>query len=69
MTELKPCPFCGEIPVVFSSYAANAIRTFTGYFVSCDNIDCEQLPESDRYWSKEEAINDWNRRVDDGKTD
>ena len=54
MAELKPCPFCG----------GNAeIKKYTRFWVACD--DC--LTESAAYATKEEAIEAWNRRAEDGK--
>lgn len=60
--ELKPCYCCGEQPVIFKSKRPDG--EFCGYFVSCDNFDCAELPESDRFLSEEGAILDWNRRMD-----
>ena len=51
MTELKPCPFCGNKAMIFNS-------SF-GYFVSC-NV-CEV--ETPAFEYRETAIEAWNRRV------
>lgn len=63
--ELKPCPFCG---------GRASARRFDGKFfdvykVYCMNEDCYIEPATRPYYSKKEAIEAWNRRVDDGKDD
>lgn len=35
-TELKPCPFCGELP------SAESLGE-DGYYICCGNIDCESM--------------------------
>lgn len=50
MNELKPCPFCGG--------KAHIMRG--GHWIACE--DCQS--ESGYYSTKEEAIEAWNRRVD-----
>ena len=56
--ELKPCPFCGGEAVVIDN----------GCFVdvSCKNFHCRGWADSLMYKSKEEAIEAWNRRCNDG---
>lgn len=57
MAELKPCPFCGgEADVEWY------VRIKTGY---CYCKSCKtRMPNK---LSKEEAIEAWNRRVNDGR--
>ncbi len=54
--ELKPCPFCGGKNVCLTEHAAVIV------FVQCDDC-CATFPHFD---SKEEAIEAWNRRADNG---
>lgn len=58
MAELKPCPFCGENPCVQVIWG-NLCRVF------CDAAD--HSAETCWHDSKEEAIEAWNRRAEDGK--
>ena len=56
MAELKPCPFCGgvaEISLLFGRYGV-ACSSCQGAIIPCP------------YQSKEEAIEAWNRRAEDG---
>lgn len=58
MSELLPCPFCGE-PA--SAYWPGDHST--GYQAGCGNRDCEAEPH---VWAKEgeaEAIEKWNTRT------
>lgn len=52
MTDLKPCPFCG----------GKAHIIHEGYWIMYE--DCQS--ESGYYETKEEAIEAWNRRDDNG---
>lgn len=49
--ELKPCPFCDELPVVRDDSA----------IVSCRNKECEVRPAVSRI-THEMAIEAWNKR-------
>ena len=57
MDELKPCPFCGEIP--------KFIRYERGWCVECRSNTCLIAPETPIFGTKEEAAEQWNRRVND----
>ena len=71
LIELKPCPFCG-------GEARATIAPFAGVaFVECKRCSAMMgryhkggKTDHDGFWthfaSKEEAIEAWNRRVDDG---
>lgn len=52
MTELKPCPFCGELPTLFDNPC---------YFYQCVNVTCQGQEMS---WNDtiEEALASWNTR-------
>jgi len=55
--ELKPCPFCGgkaEIIIFSAEYG-----TLT---VGCTNEECD-ITMGKAFFSDEEAIQHWNRRV------
>ena len=54
--ELKPCPFCGGEAVI------NPVFDLHVYFVHCKNCDCAI---GRFYRDKCDAIEAWNRRVND----
>lgn len=66
-TELKPCPFCGAEAII------NTIEPHThklaafmpdyegGTFIECNGCTCAVSGKTDR-----EAVEAWNRRVDNG---
>ena len=59
MTELKPCPFCGgeaEIEEIY--YTFWHLKT---YYVRCTRCGCRTMEDN-----KEYAIQDWNRRINNG---
>lgn len=58
MEELKPCPFCGEIPKIFHDR----------HSVECCNGLCDVMPStwSYTYDTDEDAVEAWNRRASDG---
>lgn len=58
MTDLKPCPFCGEEPCITD------VR-MQGYefFVGCYNDDCLMRPRSDMHDTKAGVVLAWNRRA------
>ena len=71
MTELKPCPFCGERPKVEVSepcndYPMNAIYSWQAY-IYC----CVQISTSKQYKTGEEALQEsakvWNNRPAEAK--
>ena len=68
--ELKPCPFCG------GKGKLHKYRTFNQeeygirdkFYVECE--ECEEGKNKDlkmSRWGKEEAIEAWNRRADNGR--
>ena len=68
MNELKPCPFCGEIPFLDK----NPIIGYKGYFeydIHCSKCGCHLWYRGNDtiYRTHEEAIKNvieaWNRRV------
>lgn len=60
--ELIPCPFCGEKPKLKEN-----ILWRQNYFVRCTNDFCLVEPCTKLYPKKEQAIEAWNRRVNDGR--
>lgn len=65
--ELKPCPFCG-CNAVISSEQRHSRTKDKFYFAGCSNSNCiAKLLCMNRYYlTKEEAIEAWNRRVQNG---
>ena len=66
MAELKPCPFCGgEAFVDIHSYWEIETQGFTDrtYGVVCG--DCH-MQTRQFFYTENEAIEAWNRRVDNG---
>lgn len=61
--ELKPCPFCGEVP------KAPQKRNDGAFKVCCINEDCTTNPDTARYGTAKEAIEAWNRRAGNEQTD
>lgn len=71
MAELKPCPFCGGKPH-FEQYTLTV--DFNWYFAFTHTCGGGASGNSKRisvygrgFDSEEEAIEEWNRRVDDGR--
>ena len=57
--ELKPCPFCGDIDPDIEELSINGL--FIGsYCVECFNCHAK----TDYFDTEEEAIEAWNRRID-----
>lgn len=70
MSELKPCPFCGEIPIVeviarFPRSGKGEGKRIKGYTVVCQNMDCI-LHNADNWYrrSGKEACEAWNHRAE-----
>lgn len=57
MAELKPCPFCGS--------PAELTGECDMVWVRCSNEDC-WCQMVTRFDEPEEAIEEWNRRADNG---
>jgi hypothetical protein len=58
--ELKPCPFCGAIPILEYGNGINK------YWISCQNEKCRIQPMTDAHTNKGVIVREWNRRVDNG---
>ena len=56
MSELKPCPFCGEEPEIFDF-------TDGRFIVQCSNSDCDVYPYTKIHHDKADAITAWNQRA------
>lgn len=79
MAELKPCPVCGS--KAFLSRDVIDGMFFMGWSVGCprycigdgihgvdwNNVDEEKHFSCFGFYTKEEAIEWWNRRTEDGK--
>ena len=70
MLELKPCPFCGQIPTIkesarFPRYGKNEGKRIKGYTVVCQNLYCI-LYNADNWYerSEKEASEAWNHRAE-----
>ncbi|MBQ8766075.1 MAG: Lar family restriction alleviation protein [Clostridia bacterium] len=59
--ELKPCPFCGEIPKVHYN------EVLEMYTVECENKNCNIVCHTCLAIKKEYAIENWNRRVNNAE--
>jgi hypothetical protein len=60
--KLKPCPFCGKVPVMESSdYDPRVTR----YVIRCENPKCRIQPNTDYHIYKSVITREWNRRAKD----
>ena len=78
MSELKPCPFCGnevnveKIPLWYGN--GHGYSGCYEFKIKCENCGCTvDQPKNDSIYRSEEkarenAIEAWNRRVSDGRT-
>lgn len=62
MDRLKPCPFCGKIPIMVRSGIVDT-QGRESYDIQCVNGECACMPVSWFYPTQEEAIEAWNRRA------
>lgn len=63
MTELKPCPFCGSEVVVDNNKYTKV------YSIACGNPECYLSVSTLPCQTSKEAIDIWNRRINNVKTD
>lgn len=63
MEELKPCPFCGSKAKKYTWFF-NYSTTYHQVF--CPNEQCPIKPMTEWDTDETKAVNDWNRRADDG---
>lgn len=64
--RLKPCPFCGGTGEAYQAPTMRSLKIDDDvYWVQCRNC----FGRAGNSYSKIEAINAWNRRAEDGKTD
>ena len=64
MDELKPCPFCGAIPIIQTKCLDKNKASTIIYRVIDENVDCRFFPSTGWYYLKQEAIEAWNRRIE-----
>lgn len=70
MTELKPCPFCGQTPKMeeserFQRYGKDEGERIKGYTVVCQTMYCILHNEDNWYRrSAKEASVEWNHRAE-----
>ena len=59
MSELKPCPFCGDTYIIVRSH-------INYYTVGCNSLSCVCLHTHGKpFKTEEKAIEAWNRRIKD----
>ena len=69
MSELKPCPFCGEPPVVqvdkrYPRMTEGSGLPVLAYAVVCNSYYCPIYHADNTWWTnKDTAIEAWNRRA------
>lgn len=61
MSELKPCPFCGECAI----HIDKAYSYYCDKVIYCENCDI-LFSLDDCKSTEEQLIEAWNRRVDNG---
>lgn len=65
MSELKRCPFCGDIYIRLQYHKSNG-RNYYYWTIGCNTLNCVCLhTQGKMFGSKEEAIEAWNRRIID----
>ena len=57
MTELKKCPFCGEMPTL--EQYNNGM-----WWIKCENPKCQIAPFTDMNKSRAVIVREWNRRAE-----
>ena len=62
MTELKPCPYCGNKKVILLYDPL-----VKGYFVECNLYACNRI-YVDYFETAEDAVESWNRGKNDNRT-
>ena len=61
--KLLPCPFCGGEAEIHETYDMET-NEVDGYFVWCNNKECECRPETNTCFTEAEAVAAWNTRDD-----
>lgn len=64
MAEIKPCPKCGEVPIIGYACGEYFILPISKAIGACV---CSSFAEM--HASKEQEIEAWNRRADNVKSD
>lgn len=68
MVELRKCPFCGNADVILLTKRSGYTGRYTSheFYILCDETSGGCGTSSGKYFSKNKAIEAWNRRADDG---
>lgn len=61
--KLLPCPFCGGEAELHQTYDMDT-NEVDGWFVWCNNKECECTPETREHFTEAEAIAAWNTRAE-----
>lgn len=59
--QIKPCPFCGMKP----SIKENLMGVRKTYSITCKNEFCTMVVMTGEYYTRWEAIESWNGRLND----
>ena len=62
MSNLKPCPWCGEIPEIETVNYGDRSRQ-DKYYVVCSNDDCPCQPQTYAHANKAVVVKAWNKRA------
>ena len=65
MSELKPCPFCGEMPIMRNELTGNG----TEYHLECFNNSCPVVVQTITYSDPRPAMTAWNERKGNERQD
>ena len=63
--KLKPCPFCGGEPILDEDSVAFTNKPKSCFQILCINRQCGVHLKTKWRETKQEAIEAWNRRVND----
>ena len=58
MSNLKPCPFCGQTPSIYQNEVTKM------WIIRCTNEKCRIMPHTDYHKTKGVIVREWNRRAE-----